>query len=124
MNVVIEDLSPGVERNGLTKSQLQTGVESQLRQSGIRVDDTAPAYLYVAATSILKDGATYVYSIDVEFNQSVVILRTGERATGSTWSTSSLGFVGLDNFSQSVRNLVQYLVVKFIDAYLSVNPKR
>src|SRR5882724_257740 len=88
MNIVIEDLSPGVERNSLTRSQLQTSVELQLRQSGIRVDDTAPAYLYVAATSVLKDGATYVYSIDVEFYQSVVIFRTGERATASTWSTS------------------------------------
>jgi hypothetical protein len=37
VQVVVEDLQPDVERNGLTRQQLQTDVELRLRKAGIRV---------------------------------------------------------------------------------------
>ena len=37
VGVVVESLDPEVERAGLTKHQLQTDVELQLRKAGIRV---------------------------------------------------------------------------------------
>jgi len=53
MSVVIEDLQPAVERDGLTVVQLQTDVELRLRQSGILVENGARSvYLYVVVNAL------------------------------------------------------------------------
>lgn len=122
--VLVEDLTPDAERDGITKSQLQTDVELRLRQSGILVTQTASEYLYVNVNALKSRETTgYVYSVQLDFMQPVAILRTGQRASAGTWDVGTVGLVPVARASQVVRETVRDRVDEFINAYLSVNPK-
>jgi hypothetical protein len=124
IQVLVEDLRSEAERDGITKSQMQTDVELRLRQSGIQVVTDNLAYLYVNVDALkLASVPGYAYSVEVEFKQPVTTLLTGQSAVGSTWSVGSIGTTPLTGASQNVREAVRDLVDRFINAYLSVNPK-
>ena len=82
VQVVVEDMDPDVERDGLTKSQLQTDVELRLRKAGIQVlkEEERRAtpgrpYLYVAVTTLKdRDGLSYAFAINVDLEQKVALL--------------------------------------------------
>src|SRR2546425_12694340 len=78
VGVIIENLpDPEVERAGLTRQQLQTDVELQLRQAGITVltwEETpktpgAPS-LYVRVNVWVHSDRPPFFNIDVELNQA------------------------------------------------------
>jgi len=126
--VLVEELKPEVERAGLTEEAIQTDVELKLRLAGIPVlEDLAnlasPYYLYVAvSTNHMSDGI-WPFHISVELVQKVLLDR--DRSTisySSTWSTGSTGRVGKAKV-RTVRDSIKDLVDRFINAYLSVNPK-
>src|SRR5260221_2884072 len=50
LSVVVEDLAPIAEKNGVTGAALQADVERRLRQAGITLTPDADAYLYVHVT--------------------------------------------------------------------------
>ena len=133
--VVVEDLHPDAERNGLTKSQVRTDVELKLRQAGIRVLATEESgktpgspYLYVNINTVKNDvlyGAlsTYAFSLQVAVKQDVTLTRDSN-LTGSatTWEAQTLGTVGADNLSE-VRKILGEVIDRFINDYLAENPK-
>lgn len=124
IHVTVENLSADAERDGLTQSQLQTDVELRLRQSGILVNNDASGYLYVNVNALkMTTTRGYAYSISVDMQQPVTILRTNVPMVASTWSTGSIGTVGLTRFSEVVRGDVRDAIDSFINAFLSVNPK-
>lgn len=77
-------------------------------------------------------GDTYGYHVCIYLSQTVLLERDlSLRATGQfrgqsfqadTWSTCVVG-VAKGNPSEKIRSTVKDLVDKFINAYLSVNPK-
>jgi Putative peptidoglycan binding domain len=129
--VMVIHLEPDVERAGLTKQQLQTDVELRLRQAGIRVltqnerlGVPGAPMLEVLVTSILREDGLCAYRSDVSVYQRAYMLETDtSSATVSIWSTGSVGTVGVHNLSASVRGQVRNHVDRFINAYLSVNPR-
>jgi len=86
--ILIEDVTPEIERAGLTTQQLHTEVEERLRQAGIPVltkDQTfrlqgAP-YLYVYVHLLPHPIGLTVYSILVEVNQRASLDRNGSSAS-------------------------------------------
>ena len=138
--VLVEDMAPDVERNGLTRSTLQTDVEVKLRQAGIRVlgltdmVDTELAialgspflYLRVVAGRV-DEFPLYAVSISLELSQQVMLNRKttiGPRIlVAPTWRTSWVGVVGTKMLHQ-VRESVRDQVDQFVNAYLAANPKR
>jgi hypothetical protein len=56
LDVVIEELTPEAERDGVTKSQLQTDVELRLREAGLRVVSDGAASLYVNVSPLRLAG--------------------------------------------------------------------
>src|SRR4030042_2688226 len=108
IKVVVEKLPPDVEEDGLTVSQLQTDIELRLRQSGIKVVPSAEPYLYVNVnTSKSKTVGLYAFRMDVEFKQSVSLIRNPAILYGSatTWSTGGVGTIG----TQLLREIRSYL---------------
>jgi hypothetical protein len=127
IRVVVESLDREVERDVITVSQLQTDVELQLRQSAITVVDTSTEELiYVSVNALKRSGSNgYAYSIAVEFVQPITVARTGQHLLGSTWNAQPvIGVTPLAEASQDIRAAVRDSVHEFINAYLSVNPKR
>lgn len=126
VRVVIGNVTPEIEQDGLTQSGLQADVELRLRQSAIRlVDGTGtPEFLYVRVDSLKTSPVPgYAYSVTVEFFQPVTIRRTGEVVPlAITWSTGLIGFVESNRLA-GIRQHVRDRVDEFISAFLSVNPQ-
>jgi hypothetical protein len=135
LQIVIESIGSEVEDAGLLRADIQTDVELRLRLAGIKVltiEDSAKQpgspWLYVNAHVMLAKDTPFqglvVYSIDCELIQTVTLARSGSReASATTWHTGSLGYVGRNNL-RKIRDSTKDLVDDFINAYLSVNPKK
>jgi len=154
--VVIEGITPELERNGMSANQLKTDVEFQLRKVGIHViaaveeRDPAgffPAGLYVRINVLQSDMLKREFNIDYyAINISVELIQhclplthefvslfakkdidpsyvSSHPALAYTWSTSNIYLAGEERIG-NIRDCAQELVGHFIDAYLSVNPKR
>jgi len=123
--VVVESLDDDAKKIGLTEEAIRTDVELKLRLAGMRIvtqDDllTLPGapYLYVSVTVLPPEAGC----ISVELNQSAVLRRNGESAFGVT--TWSVGSVRVNPSAQGIRNAIKDEVDTFLNAWLSVNPKK
>lgn len=127
---VLIDLTPDAERAGLTMVQLQTDVELRLRQAGIAVltkeewhSSPGQPWLWVQVTTLRTATGLSAYHIGVELNQNVFLERNSSPSDASTWSTAGItGIVGAAKFP-TLRDDVKDEVDRFINAYLSVNPR-
>lgn len=131
--VLVESLDSEIEQAGLHKADIQTDVELKLRLAGIKVPteeehlhQPGTPYLYINANVHLgheNSGLAY-YAIDCELEQDVTLTRDESISTvATTWETGKAGVVGTSNL-QRIRDSVKDLVEEFINAYLSVNPKK
>ena len=128
--VLVEPLEAEVERDGLNQTSIQTDVELRLRQAGIKVLTEAERlaapgtpFLYVLVNA--KSGSPYAFSINVELCQDVRLDRdpSMQISGATTWSVTAVGTVGRNNL-RDIRDMVKDYVDRFINAYLSVNPKK
>ena len=132
VGVVIRDLNSDIKRDGLNKELIQTDVESKLRLAGIKIlsirewlNEPGSPHLGVWVNSSKKDESRllYAYTIEVSLSQSVYAKRNKEIVfIAETWSVEDVGLVEEDKVN-SIRDSVNDLVDKFINDYLSVNPK-
>ncbi len=125
LTVVVENLDPDAERDGLTRNQIQTDVELRLRQAGIRLSPAASEYLYIAVPARKRSAEfpLYGYAILVEFRQPVIVLRDPPITVyATTWSIVAAGSVGAASL-RPIRSFVVDYVDQFINAYLEQNPK-
>ncbi|GAI14126.1 unnamed protein product [marine sediment metagenome] len=131
--VVIETLKPEIEADGLEESQIQTDVELKLRLAGIKVlteeemfKEPGMPYLCVNVNAFKNDILRiYAYNISIELGQLVYLERDigiGIKHYGITWEISVIGVIREKNVD-SIRDSVKNLIDKFINDYLSVNPK-
>jgi hypothetical protein len=118
--------------SGLTKDQIKTDVELQLRKAGIKVLTneerlTTPGQPYLSVlVSIIEISSRgypigYAYTITVQLYEAVTIVR-GFEAVGSIWSAGWMGYFGKPD--RHIRNNISDMVDKFINDYLAANPKK
>lgn len=132
VGVLVEKISPEVEKEGLNWDQLQVAVESRLHKAGIEiltkeesVKTPGEPYLYININvNIAKTEADiYPYSIDLLFIQKVSLQRDPRLMSYAvTWSTGGVGSIGKPILNQ-LRESVNDMVDVFIKAYLSENPR-
>lgn len=132
VHVLIETIARDAQRDGLTRSSLQTDVELKLRTAGIRVVTSEERFeepgwpsLYVNVNALASStGNSYAYSIRVGLDQEVSLWRKPTiRATATTWISASVGIVGVNRMRAAVRESVSDQVDEFLNNYLAVNPK-
>jgi len=130
VSIVVEDVNPDVEKDGLTAATLHTDMEQELRQAGIAVlteNQAARApgapHLYLKLSAMKHGAGFYAFHIQLGVRQRVILLRAS-RGIGfaTTWSaTDVLGTVAWANLP-SIRDDVMTKVDQFVKAYLAVNP--
>jgi len=133
--VLVDPLSPEVERGGITSEQLKEEVETRLKRAGINVlredeeeekfKDPAKTFLYINFTAYtLQKDLTYGFSLNVYLNQRVNLHHHPRiSCMGTTWYSGGVGILRankLKTFGQV--ELAEHLD-KFINNYLAVNPK-
>ncbi len=124
VEVQVGDIGSDAERDGLTRSQLESDVESQLRQAGIAIRPSTEGVLYVSVTAAKGDLNVYAYSLQIAFRQAVNLARDPTiGSVVSTWSVGSGGTISAAHLSR-VRSIVTALVGQFISAYLDENPTK
>lgn len=128
--VVVESLGAEAIRDGLTVDNIQTDAELSLRKAGVRVIESPNAphlsYLYINANVYKGKGPIedlYTFNCSVSFEQLVTVKSNDVAAIVPTWSVDGVGYAGRLNMSKSIRDTLRDLVEKFLNAYLSVNPK-
>ena len=132
VGVLVENLSIEVEKEGLTKNQLQMDVESKLNMAGIKVltreevfkpPGEPHLYINVNVNMAKTESDIYPYSIDILLIQQVSLLRDPSLATFAvTWSKGGVGSIAKPILSQ-LQGYIKELVDIFIKAYLEENPK-
>jgi len=128
MGLVIEDLVPTVEQEGLTAGQILKDVEQKLRGAGIKIlsdDELAKTpglpYLYVNIFTF-KDEDIYAYHITLELKQMVSLVRKpAVKQSVGTWKISGGGTVGALKLAH-IRAIVAEYTDAFIKAYRAANP--
>jgi hypothetical protein len=126
--VIIEDLKPEIEQNGLTVSAIRTDVELKLRQVGIPiiglVNTPGKPFLHISVDVLRSERPTWPYVITVELRQMIFLTRDPSISVHlATWDVSSFGTIPKQNL-RNLRDSVKDLVDEFINVYLAANPKK
>ena len=127
--------STSITKLKLTKRQLRTDAELKLRLAGINVipaEELSYSHgipmLYIGLNIISnKDESLYVYGSRAEFTQAVTLYRENHvlHPTAITWDSVAIGFItGSSNPEETMRESLKNHIDRFINAYLSVNPKK
>lgn len=134
VHVVVEEVTPDGEREGLTRASLQAEVEQRVRRAGLR-PLTATEALAAAGRPTLQVRVVllrareapqlYVYSVDLTLRQQIRLVR--DRAVESfavTWSENrEVGAVPATRLA-AVREAVRAKVDQFTQAWQIVNQDR
>jgi hypothetical protein len=126
--VWVGDMAPDIEPSGVTRQQVQTEVERQLRRAGITVISSqeagAPdmAFLTVSVTTLRHTGGLYAYAVDLAVYQTAALLRDPTPRSLATWAVGSISLVEASDL-RAIFTSVSQKVDQFIQAYRAVNPR-
>jgi hypothetical protein len=125
IDIMVQILDSHLKNSGFSPDQIKTDIESKLRMAGIKVSPDALPTLYVDINSYEdpKCPGVVIITVRLDLYQFVYLPPPKEILWTSTWYTDSFTILGAANVS-GVRDLVKDHVDKFINDYLSVNPKR
>ena len=128
VHVVVEELRPEAVKDGLSKEAIEERVVQRLWDAGVRVlmEDqwtiaAGAPYLYLNVNAV-KSRDLYVYAVDLQLNQTVILERAPSVAVAATtWGTGCrVGAVA----AESVPILAQVAaqsVDRFIQDYRAAN---
>ena len=127
VNVVV-NLDDDGKALGLTEETVQTDAELKLRLAGLRIlSDTerlaarGGPFLYVNIMVVRYFGRNAA-AYQVEFCQNVTLERNGQFFAGATtWDELGLE---VNPTAESIRSGIKHHVDSFLNAWLSVNPKK
>lgn len=131
LHVVVDELSPDAEREGLTRAALQAEVERRLQQAGLRVlggaealaaDGRPTLHVRVEVARIADLPDLFLYSVDLTLRQRTWLARDRKIESHSiTWSdTRQVGAVRAGRIG-AVRDAVRAKVEQFLKAWETVN---
>lgn len=127
--VLVENLHPDIEKDGLDRLQIQKDVEALIRSAGIPVSDPhetgfgVDPYLYININSLLVRKKTHhLYSISLNFKQFTRIINIERFSMATTWSESNLGVVPRKYVSDEMRRRIEVYVRLFIQDFNEANP--
>lgn len=115
MRLLVEDLSDGASKIGLTKEAIQATAESRLRSARL-YDSGASHYLYVNVNVVGR-----AHSISLEFIKRVRDILSGNTGMATTWDVGSTGTHG--GSANYILSLISQRMDKFLVEFLRVNEK-
>ena len=127
LSIVVEDLAPVAQANGLSTPALQAEVERRVRQAGISITPDADAYLYIHVIVADPGGSLPLpYFVAVSVMQEVTLprgVRTRIPLQCETWGLNRIGLVSAVQLRAAITARVDDFVDQFIAAYKAVNQR-
>ncbi len=126
LKVEVEPLAPDLIKAGITAEQIQTDVETKLRQSGLKIknaNDTSVPYvaLFVSVNSIDNGVGGFAVSITTSLNQQIVLDRDKNiMSVAGTWESRSIVSV-IKEKVQAIRDFVSIQIGAFTNAHRRAN---
>jgi len=127
--VYVQPVEKDVEAGGLSTSQIQKVVETQLRGAGILLQSEpqpadGSANLVVIVNTVKHPQGAYIYDVEVSLLQEVHLARLQgtESFPSQTWSAKALGLTGANRMDLILEPLKARLA-DFAADYLAANPK-
>ena len=122
--VVVEELGPEL-KGTLTRKDIRTRVEAQLRTAGIRLIKEKEAaklpgepYLYVNVAALPVKPKQFACRIDLEVHELVALIFDAKGSHAITWEQGMLTVGGVNVITQHLDELV----FEFICDYLAIHP--
>jgi len=126
VGVQIAPLPDAARIPGLTREIIQADVELKVRAAGIRIVTMEESHKLLGDPNLLVSVSgledAQLAHIKVELHQNAVLQRNKQLLPGVvTWSE---GITGEKQSSQDIRDMVEDMIDVFLNAWLSVNPKK
>jgi len=130
--VVVEEIKPDAQADGLSQESIRATVELILRSKGIRVltqsersEMPSKPYLYVSVGTDKQASGQYSFSARVELHQAVSLVHRPQHILlAPTWlAPGKLRTVAQKNIRLWVINSIEPLVRDFAIDFLAVNPR-
>jgi hypothetical protein len=125
VKVVVDSPGPEIERAGVDREFLRTGLEQKLRDAGIKIDNDVNEFLGVSISSA-RGGRRGPISLVVGLGvyQVVTLSRDKEMKTvAETWGDQRVVSATARGLDRSLLSVVDELADEFVRAYRSVNPQ-
>jgi hypothetical protein len=123
VKVVVRDLHPDAEADGLTAGQLLGDVQARLRKAGVPTSPSAATSLNVTVNTSGRENGWYYFVIEVSLTQPVALVRDRKGIIlAATWRMGNFGDVAAQDLVRFVRETVAGHVDRFIRAYREQNP--
>ncbi|MGH7182607.1 MAG: hypothetical protein ACREJN_11600 [Nitrospiraceae bacterium] len=132
VEVVVEEIKPDAQADGLSQESIRTTVELILRSKGIRVltqsersEMPSKPYLYVSVGTDKQASGQYSFNARVELHQTVgLVYRPQHIMLAATWlAPGKLRTVAQQNIRLWVINSIEPLVRDFANDFRAVNPR-
>ena len=126
LKIEVERLAPDLQKAGITTEQIQTDVETKLRQAGLKIkspsEKNAPyIVLFVSVNSIDNGVGGFAVSVTTSLNQLIVLDRNKSlTSVASTWESRSIVSV-IKEKVQSIRGFVNLQIDLFVNAHRKAN---
>ena len=132
VEVVVEEIKPDAQEDGVSQEYIRTDVERILRSKGIRVLTHAERsalssepYLHISVGTDKQASGHYSFTVRVEVYQAVSLAHRSQHSMPApTWFTPvKLRTVGQQNVRLWISNSIEPLVREFASDFLAVNPR-
>jgi hypothetical protein len=127
--VYVHPVGKDVEAGGLSTSQIQKAVQTQLREAGIPIHDEpqpadGSANLVLIIDTVKHPQGAYLYEVEVSLLQEVHLARRHEPDPfpAQTWGAKAIGLTSA-NRMDLILEPIRARVGDFVTDYLAVNPK-
>ncbi len=126
LKVEIEQLAPDLEKAGIKTEEIQTDVETKLRQAGFKIrssDEANNPYivLHIGVSSVDNGVGGFAVSVTSSLNQLIILDRNKSVASvASTWESRSIVSV-IKEKVQAIRSFVNSQVDLFVNAHRRAN---
>ncbi len=125
VNVVIDPLSPEIEKEGVTIDGLRMRLEEGLRNAGIPIDPAANTFLALRLRSVRAARGPLSIAITIGLYQPVTLVRDpAVRTATATWEVDTVILADTKQVYRACIDSADELTGRFVTAYRSVNEVR
>jgi hypothetical protein len=124
INIVIDHLDAGLEKEGITESVLQARLMNKLQDAGIPVNQTASEFVALRVTPVRSGRGSWGLSIMIGCYQPVTLVRDKNLKTATqTWEVETILLADSKQLYRASMESVDELADRFVTAFRSVNPR-